>query len=197
MNKQPLDEYCKNILSVMLIVREEIRFNDLYRMLNKHGFEVSKPTLSEHLKHLTKKKIILRRKTGIQSISYKPNFEKFRNLGETSAGLNELLKLHLDAMEKYKVLPIKEQVEYVHSFMVLQELFLLKTEMLYTFEPEKRLDHFLNYLFTIQYFEVFKDWLLNNCQKNPEKYKGEATKAIDDLAIRYINAPNLKAILGE
>jgi DNA-binding HxlR family transcriptional regulator len=77
MEEPPLDEYCKKILAILLLLRRKIRFNELYRFLNQHGVKISKPTLSEHLKHLTKLKILVRQEEGIQKVTYRINSERF------------------------------------------------------------------------------------------------------------------------
>jgi len=65
-----LDKYCSDILVILWKARE-MRFNEIYRTLKKNGIELSKPTLSEHLKHLRKKKWITRKAKGVQNVEYK------------------------------------------------------------------------------------------------------------------------------
>jgi len=72
--------------------------------------------------------------------------------------------------------------------LVLQDLILLKLEMLHVFEPNKKLEHSLDHLSTVQSFGIFKKWLLDNCRENPEGLKDESIKAIDDLADKYLEA---------
>ena len=64
-----LDKYCSSIL-VILWKTKEMRFNEIYRELRRKGTKLSKPTLSEHLKHLRKKKWITRKVKGVQNVSY-------------------------------------------------------------------------------------------------------------------------------
>ncbi|TFH24817.1 hypothetical protein E4G67_01635 [Candidatus Bathyarchaeota archaeon] len=64
-----LDRYCSDIL-VILWSGREMRFNEIYRVLTNKGTTLSKPTLSEHLKHLRKKKWITRNVKGVQNVSY-------------------------------------------------------------------------------------------------------------------------------
>ena len=64
-----LDHYCSAIL-VILWKGKEMRFNEIYRVLTSKGTKLSKPTLSEHLKHLRKKKWITRNAKGVQNVSY-------------------------------------------------------------------------------------------------------------------------------
>ena len=68
MKEITLDSYCQKIISVLLLMRQEYRFNQLYRFLNEHGVKISKPTLAEHLKHLTEIGILLRKVEGIQKV---------------------------------------------------------------------------------------------------------------------------------
>lgn len=70
LNNIALDKYCSDILVILWKARE-MRFNEIYRTLKKKGIELSKPTLSEHLKHLRKKKWITRKAKGVQNVVYK------------------------------------------------------------------------------------------------------------------------------
>jgi hypothetical protein len=47
-----------------------MRFNEIYDVLRDKGIKLTKPTLSEHLKHLTKNKWLTRKVTGFQSVTY-------------------------------------------------------------------------------------------------------------------------------
>ena len=69
MEREMLDDYCSAIL-VLLWKGKKMRFNEIYRELQRKGTALSKPTLSEHLKHLRKKKWITRKVEGVQNVSY-------------------------------------------------------------------------------------------------------------------------------
>jgi predicted transcriptional regulator len=69
LEEEMLDDYCSDILK-LLWHSEGMRFNEIYDGLRDRGTELSKPTLSEHLKHLTKKKWLTRKVTGFQSVTY-------------------------------------------------------------------------------------------------------------------------------
>lgn len=64
-----MDEYCSDILTI-LWKKREMRFNEIHRALQARGIKLSKPTLSEHLKHLQKGKWIRRKAKGVQNVSY-------------------------------------------------------------------------------------------------------------------------------
>ena len=185
MDEPALDEYCKKILSILLLIREKIRFNELYRTLNQHGVKISKPTLSERLRHLTSKKILVRKREGKQKVTYRVNFERFEKLDKATEITKELVIRHYQNEKKYKSLPISEQVDYVHGLTVLQDLMLLKLEMLYIFEPNKKFEHLLSHFATVQHFGIFRKWFLDNLRENPEKFTEEATKALTSLIDQY------------
>lgn len=68
MKARKLDDICHEIF-LTLLAKKRLRFNELHRQLKKFGTDVSKPTLIDHLKHLSKQKLIKRRREG-QNVSY-------------------------------------------------------------------------------------------------------------------------------
>jgi len=63
-----LDDVCHEIF-LTLLAKKRLRFNELHRQLKKFGTDVSKPTLNDHLKHLSTQKLIKRRREGAR-VSY-------------------------------------------------------------------------------------------------------------------------------
>ncbi|MBS7620074.1 hypothetical protein KEJ21_05460, partial [Candidatus Bathyarchaeota archaeon] len=63
-----LDDYCSNIF-LEIIIREKIRFNQLHKNLLALGVKLSKPTLSEHLKHLLARDLITRKVEEAQNVT--------------------------------------------------------------------------------------------------------------------------------
>jgi len=70
--------------------------------------------------------------------------------------------------------------------MMLEQLMLMKLELLDIFNPKDRFDTSLDHFLTIQHFGIFRNWLLNNIRLNPEKYKEEANKTLQNLTDRYM-----------
>lgn len=64
-----LDDICKEIW-LTLLAKERLRFSELHRSLKKLGTDISKPSLLEHLDHLIKQKLIMRKVEGFQNVSY-------------------------------------------------------------------------------------------------------------------------------
>jgi hypothetical protein len=75
-----LDSYCDKLLHFFTTQNDKIRFNDLYERLDNDNIIHSKPTLSLHLKHLVKKKLIIRKVEDAQKVSYKINHQLFEKL---------------------------------------------------------------------------------------------------------------------
>jgi predicted transcriptional regulator len=65
-----LDDYCSDILKILWNVHE-MRFNEIHRALLSKGIKLTKPTLSEHLEHLKKKKFIQRSVKDAQNVAYR------------------------------------------------------------------------------------------------------------------------------
>jgi len=185
MEEPPLDEYCKKILTVLLLMRKKFRFNELYKFLNGHGVKISKPTLSEHLKHLVKQEILVRQEEGVQKVTYRVNFEWLDRLDEVSSITEEIVTRHYQQKKKYESLPINEQIDYFHSLTVLQSLMLLKLEILSISHPDKQFEYSMSHYSMIQHFGTIKNWFLEILKQNPEKLE-QATKELVDLTEYYI-----------
>ena len=64
-----LDEICSNIF-LTLLAYKKMRFNELLRTQKKLGSNISKPTLSDHLKHLIDQQLVERKVEGVQNVTY-------------------------------------------------------------------------------------------------------------------------------
>jgi len=179
-----LDEYCKKILAVLLLMREDYRFNELFRFLNRNGVKVSKPTLSEHLKHLCHQDILIRQEEGIQKVIYRVNFNRFRKLDEASNISQEIVTRFYQQEKHFKSLPLDRKIDYYNSLTVLQSLLLFKLDLLEIAKPDKQFEYSLASYSTLQHFGTIKNWLLDDFRKNPELID-QATKELEDLLARY------------
>jgi len=178
MQKPILDEVCKNIFSVLLVSDKKLRFNELHRTLNHIGLKMSKPTLIEHLHHLQKRKLVIRKKEGKQNISYKVNWEKLETL-QQSMKTRQMLKNLLENERRFKSFPIDEQVTYVTNILTLSNLYQLKLETHAIFNPSKNFENSIQYLFIHRFFEFFKTWLLESCQEAKIEDRDRVIKTID------------------
>jgi len=178
MEKAILDETCKNIFSALLVSDKMLRFNELYRTLNQIGLKMSKPTLIEHLRHLHKRKLLIRKKEGKQNVSYEANWEKLETLKQTMK-TRQMLRNLLQNEKQFKSFSIDEQVVYVTDIMTLSNLYRLKLEVQDVLDPSKNFEHSIQFLFIHRFFEFFKKWLLENCRDAKIENRRKALNIID------------------
>lgn len=178
MEKPILDEVCKNIFSVLLVSDKGLRFNKLHGTLNQIGLKMSKPTLIKHLRHLQKRKLLIRKKEGKQNVSYKVNWERLETL-QQSMKARQMAKNLLENKKRFKSFPINEQATYVTNILTLSNLYKLKLETQAIFNPRKNFENSIQFLFIYRFFEFFKTWLLENCQEAKTNEREKIIKTID------------------
>ena len=186
MDKPLLDEYCKNIFSVFLVSEKALRFNELYRTLNDIGLKMTKPTLIDHLNHLRKAKLLIKRKEGKQNVSYSANWTKLETF-QQSMKTKQFIKSLLGNENQFKTYPIDEQVTYVTNLLTLGNLYRLKLEVQDAIDPSKNFEHSIQFLFVNRFFELFKRWLLESCHASETEKASEALSMIDYNITRITN----------
>jgi DNA-binding HxlR family transcriptional regulator len=167
MDKPLLDEQCKRLLSLLLASEKTLRFTELHETINGVGLKMSRPTLIEHLHHLQKHRLIVRKKEGKQNVSYRVNWEKLETLKKGIEYRRYLLHV-LENKKRFKSFPIDEQVVYVAEILALTGLYRLKLEVQDTLDPSKNFEHSLQVLLINRFFEFFKTWLRESCINSPE-----------------------------
>ncbi len=130
-----LDGYCTKIISTLVVKevqgKRKIRFNELHNTLETLGIEMSKPTLSQHLKHLTKEKLVIRNVEDVQNVTYKINEKKFGKAKEFIASVLEWETTLKEEKEKLFSLPVEEQITEIVRLSALVTLSRLKHRILY------------------------------------------------------------------
>lgn len=167
MSEQLLDKNCEHIFLLLLLSDKPLRFNKLHDTLNKLEVEMTAPTLIKHLNHLRTRRIILRQKTGKQSVSYTLNWQKFDNSKE-SLNTKELLLRTEENKKRFNSFPMNEQIMYVTNIFTLVSLYRLKLAVQYILKPKEKYDATLAYLLTDKTYGLFKKWLLQNCKESEE-----------------------------
>ena len=147
---------------------------------------MSKPTLIEHLHHLLKHRLLIRKKEGKQNVSYKVNWEKLETLQE-GMKTRQALKDLLQNQKTFKSFPIDEQVTYVTNIMTLSNVYRLKLEVQDAIDPSKNFEHSIQFLFINRFFELFKMWLLESCHASKTEKAPEALSMIDYNITRITN----------
>ena len=178
MTIKKLDKICDSLFAFFVASNEKIGFNELLRSLNGLGVKVSKPTLSEHLKHLTKQKVLTRKEEGKQRVYYEINWELFENLRDAQKE-NKTLESYLKNKKVVQSFPLDEQLRYVANVLALRNMHELRLSVLSILEPDRVFDYSLESLMSERYFQSFKDWLLESCQENKEEFRKKALPAIE------------------
>jgi len=178
MNKPLLDEQCKNIFQLFLWSKNPVRFNELHRTLEDIGLKMSQPTLIEHLHHLLKAKLLVRKREGKQNVTYAANWTKLETF-QQSMETKQILENLLRNEKQFKACPIDDQVTYVTNLFTLRSLHQLKLEVQDVIDPSKLFEHSIQFLFTARFFEIFKRWLLESCHVSKTEKAQEVLSMID------------------
>jgi DNA-binding HxlR family transcriptional regulator len=174
-----LDEYCKKLLVAFITSNRKWNFNEFLDKLNKMNTKISRPTLSEHLKHLQRLRLITRKKEGKQRINYEVNWEKLKYLQKTIESQNALKRI-TENEKTFTSFPIEEQVMFLTNVLSLRDLQQLKLEILDTVEPDKNFEHNVQYVFTHQFFDLFRTWFVKNCYETSDENKLKALEMVEN-----------------
>ena len=179
MRELELDEYCEKIFAFLAMQDSPLRYNELYKSLNKANFKISRPTLSAHLNHLRKHKVITRKPRGKQEVSYEINWTKLNYLQHHKhfRKAAERIQKNKATFEKFD---LEEKITYVSLILGLIEVTKLEYEIRAFLEPKRRFEATLAYLFTRGYLEPFRMYLLRDCIKSEQTAK-EALALVEKL----------------
>jgi DNA-binding transcriptional ArsR family regulator len=178
MKLEELDSICDDIFAFFIVFDENIGFNDLLKSLKKMGVKISRPTLSDHLKHLTKKKVLTRKKQGKQRVFYKLNWKMFENLRDGFKD-GKTMSSFLNKEEIFHSLSLDEQVNYLSNVLTLGNLIKLRTRALGIIEPDNVFEYNLEYRIFERYFRYFEDWLLKSGKENKDEFRKRGLPLID------------------
>jgi hypothetical protein len=139
---------------------------------------MTKPTLINHLNHLRKDKLIIRKKEGKQNVSYTVNWAKLGTFKQTIES-KQFLENLFGNEKQFKAFPIDDQVAYVTNLFTLRNLHQLKLEVQDAIDPSKNFEHSIQFLITDRFFHFFKRWLLESCHASKTEKATEALSMID------------------
>lgn len=177
-----MDDYCQRILLVMVESSDlypSMRFNELHKRMNKMGFELSKPSLLDHLKHLTELKFLVRKEEGVQHVTYR--LDK-RKIGNAKKYVDQTKAIQRDAEKDREYLfslDVKDQIRFVAGIVGLRKLCGIQAMVDFKLDPEN-IGKFFSFLFwnspVPQYHE---HWMIEKCLAD-EEYRKQVFKAIDE-----------------
>ncbi|MCJ7760394.1 helix-turn-helix domain-containing protein [Candidatus Bathyarchaeota archaeon] len=173
------DQYCKCIIT-LLMVEKEIGFNELAsRVKRTYGF--SRPTLSFHLEHLVKKRLVRKRKELKSKWPMKPcyyslNMEMLRKVfPQIDALTSDFIKIDED-LKKMSVVEISYRVS---QLLVIEDLMVAKLYLESFGKEQKSKRHIaLNFLVLKAFAQMMLGKLMKTCEKAKQE---DISKAIRDL----------------
>ena len=157
-----------------------MRFNELYRTLSDWRVKISKPTLSDHLKHLIEKEIVFREVVDVQNVIYRLNpsleIEDFKNFADKNLRTDENLE---NEKEFLYSLPVDDQVEEVLRIIGLRTLASIKTRI--SFELNRTFGKGLTLMaLNSPFLSRHENWIIEKSLEN-EDYRKKVLLKIDDL----------------
>lgn len=182
-----IDEYCLSILRVLLLGFQKFRFNELYKKVGNMGKKMSKPTFSDHIKHLMKRGLVIRKVEGKQNVTYMFNYEKFIDLSETIKTQESFEEL-LNQQKYFNSLTIDEQVKQVILLMIERNLQQLRLKVLNAIDPSKQFVRNLQLMMVSRTIDLYEKWLLDNCSANKE-YGEKVLEKITNLKNKFKSIP--------
>jgi len=173
------DQYCKGIIA-LLMVEKEIGFNELAsRVKRTYGF--SRPTLSFHLEHLVRKRLVRKRKElksrgPMKPCYYSLNREMLRKVfPQIDALASDFIKIDED-LKKMSVVEISYRVS---QLVVIADLMMTKL-YLESFGKGQKVKSLLALNSSV--LQAFVQMILRKLMKTCEKATQEdISKAIRDL----------------
>lgn len=177
---EELDKYCSDILNVLLAYNQKIRFNELYKRLKTMKYKISRPTLADHLKHLVKRKEILRKTEGKQNVTYELNHKRYANIKKAVEIQNELLKIFTENEKNFNEMQVEDQLFYTIATMVLRELRTLRLDIDTVLNPENRFQNILETLFINHPNNMFYEHVILHNLIKDGVYCEKMLKALDE-----------------
>jgi hypothetical protein len=169
--EKELDKYCTEIITVLIMTRNEesLRFNKLYEQTKKFGAKMAKPTFIQHLNHLIKKKLIIRKKEGKQKVTLKFNWEKFAQLLEVKKNYEDMTA---QLIKNKPLVNVNDVLKLVTETLLLGDLYKLKFSILSLTEPENKFNHNINLYYIINHFtNIPLENVMKICLESKEKAK--------------------------
>lgn len=160
-------------------MKGKLRFNELYEI---HQTEMAKPTLSLHLKHLVKGKLVTRKVEDVQNVSYQLNIRQVSKTEDFRKNEEIVNKVLAGNFTHFRSLSLDEQVAKVWRAICLTGLLELKSRIDYESYP----DSFEKGMTFALYSEprtstpFLETWLVDLCKKD-KQYRENVFQKIEEL----------------
>jgi len=184
-----LDRYCGEIFLRLILIGSKIRFKDLREFLIKSGVLLSKPTLSNHLTHLTELKLVVRKIEDVHNVSYEVNHKRFGKL-EKYVLSTAKSRMHLAEQDEiFDSLSTDDQINIVLEKMLCRNLRQLKTNIELELNPATKGEKIMMLRWLANpVFRHHEGLLIAKC-KNDKEYGEKLLQKLDEL-IKEIKSQN-------
>ena len=186
-----LDETCKEIFQYFLLRNMTgfgpIRYNDLLENLKDKGLKISRPTLSEHLKHLVEKEVITRTEVSRANVNYRLNEEKEGPLQDFIKKNENYQRILDENKDRFFSNSVREQVSHLNIILVLRSLHQLKYEVLKLLEPENTFEYNLQIMSFWTLWDYYTKWFLSSLRNRDKSFKEDVVADIDDMIENYLD----------
>jgi DNA-binding transcriptional ArsR family regulator len=186
-----LDHYCREIFFRLIIFGKK-RFKELHEILLKTGVPMSKPTLSNHLTHLTEANLVIRKLEEVHNVSYDINHEQVDEFAKQ-------VKLTVKSQERiteeekwFNSMKADDQIDVVLEKMLLINLRQLKLNIEIELNPKSKAKNLLLlHWLAHPIHRHFESLLIFKC-KNDEKYGELVLQKLDEIIeqIKELNTSN-------
>ena len=114
-------------------------------------------------------KILRKKKVGTQRINYEIIFWDEDKPPSVSSDFRKIVEHHFKGHETFQSLSIKSQVDLIAIACIMMTLEQLRLSILSILNPEDAFKHNLELLVISKYFELYKSWLIEDCNKDNGK----------------------------
>ena len=178
--KTHFDEYCKKILLILALHKEQAHFNELHKELKNRNMEFSKPTLSTHLNHLVESGFVTRKEEeGTQFVTYSLNLERAKGLKKAYEQANSLAKsLKHDEID-FCSLSEEKQIEGIVNLAFFKKLAEIRAKIELALEPDSFEKVLRVEFLTAPFLQFVEKWIIKKSVEDPE-YRRNILKLIDE-----------------
>jgi DNA-binding Lrp family transcriptional regulator len=156
-----------------------MHFNELLKEMNNFRLEISRPTLSNRLKHLENLGYIKREETNSQQVDYSLDFSGFRKIKEFTQRTKEIIKSTRENQKEFFALPEKEQIDTVLYTLAVRKLNEIQARIEYELEPQSLEKQVAVQFYRSPVLQQVEAWMIKKSIED-EIYRRKILKIIGD-----------------
>jgi hypothetical protein len=184
-----LDPKCVEIFGILML-QGELRFKDLKAVLPNYKADIPEATLLDHLRHLMKQKLVLRRLIDVKNVTYRPNIKKLDEFHGFRAEVEKKEKALEKMRNEFLSSSIGEQITSVLLWEIALNLEALKSRILFG-KNGKFVDGYKARLYEGAHLRGLTRALIDKCLQD-EEYRKEVFREIEVLKKQLRERPRAR-----